>query len=139
MTFDAWLFPRPFRMGAYIAPTSMTRTVVLVALLAKTAAVCVAGGSTADVPTAPYLAIGLRKQLLVDDYVIAERENLTRVLGKAHKENGGKPVIVPDRPWEDPWHFAYYLTAIHADGKVRLWYDLWNWGMGYAESDDGFN
>src|SRR5688572_26675908 len=49
---------------------------------------------------APVVA-GLRKQLLVDDTVIETRTNLERVLGVVRKENGGKPVMVPDRPWED--------------------------------------
>ena len=36
--------------------------------------------------------LGLRKQLLVDDYVIAGTENVTRRLGTTGKANGGKPL-----------------------------------------------
>jgi len=49
------------------------------------------------------VGVGLRKQLFVDDRIMAKRTNLKRVLGKPRKENGGKPVIVPDQPWEDAW------------------------------------
>ena len=42
------------------------------------------------------LAIGLRKQLLVDDLVLAERANVTRELGQVTKANDGKPLIVAD-------------------------------------------
>lgn len=85
------------------------------------------------------VSIGFRKQLFVDDFVVAERTNLTRELGEVRKENGGQPVMRPDRPWEDPWHFGIYLTAMHRDGTFKLWYNVWQNAFGYAESEDGLN
>ena len=83
--------------------------------------------------------VGLRKQLLVDDAVVAERSNLARVLGKTRKENEGNPVIVPDRPWEDAWHMGYFLSAYHLDGEFKLWYDVWANAVGHAASKDGLH
>ena len=92
-----------------------------------------------DELAADAVEVGLRKQLLVDDHVIARRSGLTRFLNQARKENDGRPVVSPDRPWEDKWHFGYYLTAYHVDGKFRLWYDAWAAAVGYAESADGLH
>src|SRR5688500_4149306 len=47
------------------------------------------------------LKIGSRKQLFVDDFLVAERMGVNRELGRVVKANGGKPVMVPDKPWED--------------------------------------
>ena len=44
------------------------------------------------------LEIGLKKQLLVDDYIVAEKRNVTRELGKITRENNGDPVMVADKP-----------------------------------------
>ena len=38
------------------------------------------------------LEIGLKKQLLVDDYIVAEKRNVTRELGKITRENNGDPL-----------------------------------------------
>jgi len=53
--------------------------------------------------------IGLRKQLLVDDHVVARTENLTRVLGQVTKANGGKPLS--------------FVRKAAEDGKVAV--DVW--------------
>src|SRR5262245_58598987 len=56
-------------LGALIKPASCLATVVR--------------------PEQP-IEVGLTKQLLVDDYVIAETQNLTRSLGRVVKANDGK-------------------------------------------------
>ena len=43
--------------------------------------------------TAEPVSVGLRKQLLVDDWVVAEKSGVTRELGRGEKQNGGKPVF----------------------------------------------
>ncbi len=73
--------------------------------------------------------IGLRKQLLVDDFVIDEMQNLTRELGSVTKANGGKPIFTEGR---------FYGTVLHDAGRFKMWYRLQGGkGYGYAESKDG--
>ena len=86
------------------------------------------------------VAVGLRKQLLVDDYAIASKSNVERRLGKITRENDGEPVMKPDEPWESVRHFGFYSSALRADGKFRMWYFSQVYAeVGYAESDDGFH
>src|SRR5688572_27436207 len=56
--------------------------------------------SIADLWKEPAIEIGLAKQLLVDDYLISHRHNIHRDLNQATKANGGQPVLVRDKPWE---------------------------------------
>ena len=88
---------------------------------------------------AELVKVGHRKQLLVDNYVIAGMSNLTRQLGRATKLNGGKPVLVKDQPWERSCTF--YGTAIHDGKKFQMWYraSLEPFALGYAESRDGLH
>ncbi len=86
----------------------------------------------------PPLNIGHRKQLLVDNYVISEMSNVTRELGQATKANNGQPVIVADKPWEDPDIFRLG-SVIHDGGKFKMRYQLNSSNCGYAESEDGLN
>ncbi len=69
--------------------------------------------------------VGHRKQLLVDDYVIAETTKVVRGLGKVTKLNNGKPVF----------DAGFYGTVLHDEGKFKLWYR--GNPYGYAESKDG--
>jgi len=98
---------------------------------------CVARGVADDVP----VPLGLNKQLLVDDYVIAEKNNLRRVLGSVTKANGGRPVMVADKPWESGrWGlFGFYGTVLHDGNKFRMWYHPWRFAVAYAESTDGLH
>ena len=69
--------------------------------------------------------VGRRKQLLVDDYVIAEKSNVKRQLGKVTKVSKGRPVI----------EGVNILTVLYDQGKFKTWYigdPYW-----YAESKDG--
>ena len=73
--------------------------------------------------------VGKRKQLLVDDYVVAEMTHVTRELGRAAKANGGKPIFT------DGW---FYGTVLRDDGRFKMWFRKFdNKHYGYAESTDG--
>ncbi|MBC7818202.1 MAG: hypothetical protein IAG10_15045 [Planctomycetaceae bacterium] len=75
------------------------------------------------------LRVGLRKQLFVDDFVVAEKQRVTRVLGQVNKANEGQPIFT------DGW---FYGTVLHDDGKFKLWFRKPGTnGFGYAESSDG--
>jgi len=108
--------------------------------------------------------VGLRKQLLVDDYVIAEKTNVTRELGKvekcgvvlepslptdfippAGKRGGGgyeSSLKTGKKPDGSPvaLDFGFYTTVLwnEKDEKFQMWYMPWRMaGVGYAESKDG--
>jgi len=91
------------------------------------------------VPGSGIVEVGHRKQLLVDNHVIAGMSNLKRELGRVTKLNGGKPVLVRDQPWERSC--TYYGTALHDGQKFQMWYraSLEPFALGYAESHDGRN
>lgn len=77
------------------------------------------------------LEIGNRKQLFVDDYVVARKENVRRVLHPAKKENDSKPIFTEGR---------FYGTVLHLDGRFRMWWRKPDrTGFGYAESVDGLH
>jgi hypothetical protein len=55
------------------------------------------------------------------------------------KANGGKPVMVPDKPWEDD-AFGCPATVMHDGKKFRMWYRPWGEvSIAYAESKDGLH
>ncbi len=75
------------------------------------------------------LQIGVRKQLFVDDHLIAEKINVTRELGQVTRANGGKPIF------SDGW---FYGSVLRDGGKFKMWYvNQGNNACGYAESSDG--
>jgi hypothetical protein len=108
--------------------------------------------------------VGLRKQLMVDDYIIAEKHGVTRELGtvrkcgivleptlptdfvpppgrRGHREyerklkSGTKPDGSPVA-----LDFGFYTTVLwnEKDRKFQMWYMPWRLaGVGYAESKDG--
>ena len=82
---------------------------------------------TGDTP----VAIGLGKQLLVDDHVIARTSHVTRELGRVTKANGGKPVIVADKPWED-LSSCIIGSVFRDEGKFKMYYKV-----GYGELEPG--
>lgn len=82
--------------------------------------------------------VGLQKQLLVDDWAIADKQNVERVQGRITKANEGRPILVPDKPWEDD-AFGFYGTVLHDGTKFRMWYRPWAYAVAYAESDDGLD
>jgi hypothetical protein len=79
-------------------------------------------------PDAP-VAVGLRKQLFVDDFVVAQSDGVTRELGTVEKANDGRPIFT------DGW---FYGTVLHDEGRFKLWHRKpGTQGYGYAESADG--
>jgi len=73
---------------------------------------------------APRILVGTQKQLLVDNYVIAETHNVERVLGRVEKVNDGKLIF------KDGW---FYGTVLHCDDRFKLWFRKFNGkGYGYA-------
>jgi hypothetical protein len=94
----------------------------------------------------PEGAVGLRKQLLVDDEVIAEKANLTRRPGAVTKAG---PVLKPTLESDHGASFGFYHTALYNpnENKFQMWYSVGvrieaenpYRGVGYAESDDGVN
>ncbi len=83
------------------------------------------------------VAVGTRKQLLVDDFLISHRDNITRELQRAAKANGAQPVLVHDKPWEDP-NYIQVKSVFREDNRFRMWYWGREWATAYAESEDGF-
>ena len=100
--------------------------------------------------------IGTRKQLFVDDYVVAELNNVTLVPGVATKHGvvmeptlpadfaSGAPHEGPDGRDDEQdggesafcWFWSPYWDS--DVGKFRLWYQA-HYTLAYAESDDGIN
>src|SRR5262245_26592950 len=70
--------------------------------------------------------VGLRKQLLVDDFIIAKRVGVTRELGKATKANNGNPVF-PD---------CWWAASVHREkGVFKAWYIQRRQDFRYKESE----
>ncbi len=74
--------------------------------------------------------VGLRKQLFVDDTLIAERSNVCRALGAATKANGGRPIFTAG------W---FYGTVLYDEGQFKLWWRKPEGGYAYAVSADGLH
>ncbi len=75
------------------------------------------------------LNVGLRRQLFVDDFVVAEKHQVTCELGQVTKVNDGKPIFT------DGW---FYGTVLHDEGRFKLWFRKpGTSGFGYAESTNG--
>ena len=98
-------------------------------LIAFTLSVSVLVAQGAWARDAPPIPIGIRKQLLIDDYVIADKRNVEQVLGRVQKANDGKPIFNGGR---------FYGTVLHCEDRFQLWFRKFNGqGYGYAESADG--
>ncbi len=72
----------------------------------------------ADLWREPPVPVGLHKQLLTDDLVIAHRHNIHRDLNQATKANGGKPVLERDKVWEQPNLFQVQSVRREGDKFV---------------------
>jgi hypothetical protein len=91
-------------------------------------AIAPAAFSKAEIPKEKPIEVGLQKQLLVDDWALAQKENLTRKLGTVVKANGGKPLVftrvdkdgrrVPIDVW--PLFATVYYDS--ARQKFRMWH-----------------
>jgi hypothetical protein len=105
---------------------------MLLPLLAVLAALSFALPARADSPPPP-VAVDARRQLFLDDTLVASRDNVRRVTQQAVKFSGN-PVLSPDRPWEN--NFAIGASVLRENGRYRAWYSTWT-GVAYAESRDG--
>jgi hypothetical protein len=82
------------------------------------------------------IEVGKRKQLFLDDYLVASTTNVHRRIHSAEKSKAN-PVIRRTEPWEDPFNIVY--GSVIRDGeKYKAWY-LSGPGVSYAESDDGIH
>lgn len=89
------------------------------------------------------------RQLFIDDYLIAERQNVRRQLHQP-KKHPANPVLVPEYPWERPAPVLAYCLRDEHLGRFRLWYRArlsyeaedgreYNYPNLYAESSDGIH
>jgi hypothetical protein len=84
----------------------------------------------ADAP----IVLDSRKELFLDDYLIASLTRVKRTVEEARKFPGN-PVLWPTESWEPP-RPVIYGSVIRDAGKFKMWY-LSGHGIGYAESADG--
>ena len=114
-----------------------------------------AAAPVANGDKSPPIEIGRRKQLFVDDYVISEKENVTRQIGKVKKLGiVCEPTLDTDfKNFEGHGDFrkpdgslvaldyGYYTSVVRneKDDKFQMWYMCSMIGVGYAESTDGIN
>ncbi len=80
------------------------------------------------------VVVDATKQLFLDDYLIAAKENVTRTIHPVEKYRGN-PVLRPTEPWEGGVAILYG-SVLRDEGKYRAWYYAAG-SVGYAESDDG--
>lgn len=82
------------------------------------------------------ISVDARKELFLDDYLIASKTNITRQVHPAQKFSGN-PVIWPTESWE-PAFALTWGSVIRDNGKYRMWYRT-PVGVSYAQSDDGIS
>jgi hypothetical protein len=80
------------------------------------------------------IVLDSRKQLFLDDYLIASMTRVKRTIEQAQKFPGN-PALWPMESWEPP-KAVIYGSVIREGAKFKMWY-LSGAGVGYAESDDG--
>ena len=80
------------------------------------------------------IVIDSRRQLFLDDYLIASKTRVKRTVEQAKKFEGN-PVLWPTQPWEPPMATLY--GSVMRDGaEFKMWYKS-GMGVGYAQSEDG--
>jgi hypothetical protein len=99
-------------------------------VLAPTLLVAACLGAPADAP----IVLDATRQLFLDDYLIAARENVTRQIHPVAKY-AGNPVLRATEPWENEVTILYG-SILREEGPYRAWYYTAG-NVGYAESDDG--
>lgn len=82
----------------------------------------VAGGTLVASEPDQTVNFGASKQLLVDDFAIAQTQCLERVLPSVRKENGQMPVLLADVPGEQDVRIGFYLTAMKTGSRYQMWY-----------------
>ncbi len=82
------------------------------------------------------LKIDSRRQLFVDDYLIASMEGLQRQYHQPSK-HPKNPLLTRDQPWERAHIWVGTVLRDQPTGKFRMWYADGSDRELYAESDDG--
>ena len=82
------------------------------------------------------IVLDARRQLFLDDYLIASLTRVKRTVEPARKFQGN-PVLWPTEKWEET-RALLYGSILRDDGKFRMWY-LSGHSVAYAESDDGIH
>jgi hypothetical protein len=90
----------------------------------------IAAASAADAP----LQLDARRQLFLDDHIIASLTRVRRTVESARKFPGN-PVLWPAESWEPPMA-TVYGSVIRDGDKFKMWYKS-GMGVAYAESSDG--
>lgn len=80
------------------------------------------------------ITVDQRRQLFLDDYLVASMTNVRRHIHPAEK-HPGNPVLWATEPWEDRLNIVYG-SVIRDENRYRMWYTTGG-GVSYAESDDG--
>jgi len=99
-------------------------------------------GKRTGPPSEP-VYVGQRRQLFVDDFLIADGRDITLAVNRPVKDP--EPCLRPTEPWED-WLLGPYACVIQEDGTLRMWYTAAYTEGGeyclrlcYAISKDGLN
>jgi hypothetical protein len=80
------------------------------------------------------IVLDSRKQLFLDDYLLASSSKVRRQVHPAHK-HPANPVLRATEPWENDVAIVYG-SVLEEGGKYRTWYYAAG-NVGYAESNDG--
>jgi len=107
-----------------------TRTVALICVIFNALLPVIA----ADSP----IILDSRKQLFLDDYLVASMTHVKRTVEQA-KKFPGNPVLYQMESWESPMAIIYG-SVIRDRGKLKMWYISRNKsgnGVSYATSRDG--
>ena len=78
-------------------------------------------------------------QLMVDDYLIEQKEQVVRTYHPFHKYEGN-PVLKADKPWEGRLSYLYgTVLPSEKENGYRMWYHAWTgeYVNLYATSQDG--
>ncbi|MDO5553860.1 MAG: hypothetical protein Q4G68_08860 [Planctomycetia bacterium] len=110
---------------------------MFVVLLLTAASVTLA----ADAVPEDTVNIGSRRELFLDDYLIANRDKVDILV---HRPDRKEISLVFNKPWEGD--SQSYFTTFQDDQKYRMYYHAWGQfpsskllSICYAESDDGIN
>ncbi len=93
---------------------------------------------------ASVIDVGSRKQLFVDETLIESSRGVRLTMNPPY--NDGRLLVTNDQPWETKRGagVAVYDTVLKDNGRVRLWYDVYEREtkarrVAYAESTDGLH
>ena len=108
----------------------------LCALLSLCQLLCVPVVLRAEPPASAPIEVGPKRQLFLDDYLVARATNIFRTIHPAEKSKSN-PLIRQTEPWEDPFNILYG-SVIRDGGQYKAWYKSGP-GVSYAVSDDGIH